>query len=105
VLLTVEGLFTEVVVFALQPGVTRQAFLDASRPAREWYLAQPGNRGSELIEGSDGRWVGLLRWDDLASSERAQARIGEEIAMDEFMAIVDPERMVFIAGPVVEVSA
>lgn len=90
--------YVEVVVFALNPGVSRETFLCSSQISRDWYGRQPGFLSSELIEGSEGQWVGILHWESRESAESAQGRLMEEVDMSEFFAAINPDGTIWVGG-------
>lgn len=90
--------YVEVVVFTLNTGVARDAFLRMSQHSRDWYCRQPGFRSSELIEGSEGQWVGILRWESRELAEFAQNRLMEETDMSEFFTAINPDGTQWVGG-------
>ena len=63
---------TDVVLFGLKPGVTRERFLGTVDAVSEWAQQQPGFVSRELsYVRADGRWVEVVRWETNEAADRA----------------------------------
>jgi hypothetical protein len=55
---------TDVVLFGLKPGATRERFLATVDAVSAWALQQPGFLSRELsYVPADGRWIEVVRWE------------------------------------------
>ena len=81
------------VVFRLRPGVTREAFLEASRPTQAWLCQQPGMLERTLLEptGDGTTWVDTVRWASIEEAEAAMAGFASAQGNGDFEQMIDPE--------------
>ena len=69
------GPVTELVVYALEPSASREAFLAASRALDGWIARQPGFVARELLHDPEaGTWADVVRWRSRAEALAAGAR-------------------------------
>lgn len=81
-----NGGVTDVVLFGLKSGVTREQFLGTVDAVSAWALRQPGFLARELsYVPADGRWVEVVRWETNDAADRAaEAELSAEACQPMF---------------------
>jgi hypothetical protein len=90
---------TDLVLFSLKPGTTREHFLATVDPVSQWALEQPGfiSRDLSYVPAED-RWIEVVSWETLADSERAaEAELSAEACMPMF-GLIDWDTIVIMRG-------
>jgi hypothetical protein len=85
----------EVVIFGLQGGASREAFV-ADIPSTDAFLArQPGFLGRTLLaEAGGSRWVDLVRWESVEAADRAFQGFERECGSGAFARAIDQSSVV-----------
>lgn len=98
----------EVVIFKLRPGVTREAFLEATAPTQVWLRQQPGMLERTLLEPAAGgdTWVDTARWRSIGEARAAGAAFEKEFANCDFERMLDPAtvQMLHLAAVPIEAA-
>ena len=79
----------ELVTFRVSHGDSRQ-FLDANAALSDWLKRQPGFVARHLAEREDGSFLDIGFWRSHEAALAASARLTEEMAQDEAVAMIDP---------------
>ncbi len=99
-----SGPVLESAAFALNVGVTREAFLATVPGMSSWAAEQPGFVSRELFEVGDGRWIDIVRWATMADAMRAGEVFMESEACRLSFALMDKSSIQVVHGtPVIEV--
>lgn len=90
---------TDLVLFSLKPGSTRDQFLGTVDAVSRWALEQPGFISRDLsYAAAQDRWIEIVRWETLADAERAaEAELSAEACMPMF-GLIDWDSIVIMRG-------
>ena len=94
---------TDVVLFSLKSGVTRERFLGTVDAVSDWAREQPGFVSRELsYVPTDGRWLEVVRWaSDEAADRAAEAELSADACQPMF-GLIDWDTILIIrAEPVI----
>ncbi len=96
----------ELVVFALNDGVTRDELLQSVDPVSEWVAEQPGFISRQLTETDGGKWVEIVWWESLAEAETAaEAALSSERCSPMFSMIRLDDMVALHGVPVIEFAS
>lgn len=79
----------EKVSFQLNPGVSDEEFVQASRAIDSWVQPQPGFEYRALAKQSDGTWLDLVFWRDMDSAAQAGEQFKQASELGSVMALID----------------
>ncbi len=67
----------ETVLFKLEDGVTKEAFVKAANTSQAFVEAQPGFVHRRLSCTEDGTWIEHIEWETMEAAKAASAKIGQ----------------------------
>jgi hypothetical protein len=79
----------ELVLFRGKPGVDAEQMMRAARRAESRIAGLPGFLGRSFGHDSDGRFVDIVHWQDMASAKAAAEAVMQCAECAEFFALID----------------
>ena len=94
----------ELVVFALNEGVSREQFLGTNDAVSAWISKQPGFISRELSYDAEGdRWIDVIWWESLENAGAAAELAMSSESCAPMFALIDMESMLMLHGePAIE---
>jgi hypothetical protein len=93
------GNVLELVVYKLNPGVSREQFLETNPGAVAWISNQPGFISRDCVSDVKGdRWVDLVWWESIEHAETAAQRATTSESCAPMFALIDMDSMLMLHG-------
>jgi hypothetical protein len=94
-----DGRVLELVVFKLNPGVTREQFVATLDPVSQWIASQPGFVSRELSYDAEGnRWIEVIWWETMDQAGAAAERAMTSETCAPMFALLDMESTLMVHG-------
>jgi len=90
-----QATVVEVVVFDLNEGVNPEEAKEAIRSLNDFVSEQPGFVERRTGIATDGKWIDIVYWTDLASAERASEQLMKDPASQQVVGLMNSETMLF----------
>ena len=89
----------ELVVYKLNEGVSREAFLGTNEAVSSWISRQPGFVSRELVHDAEGdRWVDVIWWETLEHAQAASELAMTSPSCSPMFALIDMESALMLHG-------
>lgn len=94
-----EAKILELVVFKLNAGVSRDAFLATNDAVSSWIATRPGFLSRELSYDAEGdQWIDVIWWDSLENAGAAAELAMSSDSCTPMFALIDMESMLMLHG-------